>query len=288
MIGKQLVLFWTSVVPVPSLGLLLGRDFLDAVGAVLSFARRALRCDHLDSSVIIPLRQLTAGHFMLPLIPPAWCRPDAQRWRSFGQDGVLELQVSGREWVSRRLAAQGMVSRSDKMHEHLVTEQSILAADVKFSGLSAEAGESADVGVQASMKSARFDVTSKSPSTRAFGKDGDNDQARIVRRPVIKVGQNGDSSRRSSSVACFWSALVACAATLHSIPAVPISNGGKHPSLEPPSPEHGGQWCSVSSPLSTSPSQQGLHGDESSRLLSPSRSDGFKATPSWKTPSWQA
>ena len=228
MIGKQLVLFWTSVVPVPSLGLLLGRDFLDAVGAVLSFARRALRCDHLDSSVIIPLRQLTAGHFMLPLIPPAWCRPDAQRWRSFGQDGVLELQVSGREWVSRRLAAQGMISRSERMHEHLVTEQSILAADVKFSGLSAEAGESADVGVQASMKIAKFDATSKSPSTRAFGKDGDCDQARIVRRPVIKVGQNGDPSRRSSSVACFWSALVACAATLNSIPAVSISNGGKH------------------------------------------------------------
>ena len=156
MIGNQLILFWTSVVPVPSLGLLLGRDFLDAVGAVLSFARRALRCDHLDSSVIIPLRQLTAGHFMLPLIPSAWSRPGAQRWRCFGQDGVLELQVSGKDWVTRRLAAQGLVSRSDRMHEHLVTEQSILAADVKFSGLSAEAGSPVDTMVQESLKIPEF------------------------------------------------------------------------------------------------------------------------------------
>ena len=36
MIGSTLVLFWTSVVPVSSLGLLLGRDFMDAIGAVLS------------------------------------------------------------------------------------------------------------------------------------------------------------------------------------------------------------------------------------------------------------
>ena len=34
MIGSTLVLFWTSVVPVSSLGLLLGRDFMDAIGAV--------------------------------------------------------------------------------------------------------------------------------------------------------------------------------------------------------------------------------------------------------------
>jgi hypothetical protein len=33
MIGSTLVLFWTSVVPVSSLGLLLGRDFMDAVAS---------------------------------------------------------------------------------------------------------------------------------------------------------------------------------------------------------------------------------------------------------------
>ena len=281
MIGNQLILFWTSVVPVPSLGLLLGRDFLGAVGAVLSFARRALRCDHLDSSVIIPLRQLTAGHFMLPLIPSAWSRPGAQRWRCFGQDGVLELQVSGKEWVTRRLAAQGLVSRSDRMHEHLVTEQSILAADVEFSGLSAEAGGPVDTMVQESMRIAEFVATSKSPTTRASGGDGIKRSSSTSLRPSIKmrskVDKNGGSSSRSSNLARFWSALVACAATLNSIPAVPISHGGKHFGLESPSTKHGGKWSSISSTLSTSTPQQGLHGGEPSGLLPSTRSHGCEA-----------
>ena len=41
-VGSSLLLVWMSVVAVPSLGLLLGRDFLDAVGAVLSFSRKLL------------------------------------------------------------------------------------------------------------------------------------------------------------------------------------------------------------------------------------------------------
>ena len=39
-IGGRVVSFWTSVVDVRSLGLLLGRDFLEAVGADISFMRR--------------------------------------------------------------------------------------------------------------------------------------------------------------------------------------------------------------------------------------------------------
>ena len=62
MIGGDVILFWTSVVQVPSLGLLLGRDFMDALGAVLSFAKRALRCDHLDSSVILLLVLVEVSH----------------------------------------------------------------------------------------------------------------------------------------------------------------------------------------------------------------------------------
>ena len=38
MIGGTLVCIWVSEVPVPSLGLLLGRDFLESVGATMSFA----------------------------------------------------------------------------------------------------------------------------------------------------------------------------------------------------------------------------------------------------------
>ena len=39
-VSGKVLLIWVSVVPVASLGCLLGRDFLDAVGAVLNFADR--------------------------------------------------------------------------------------------------------------------------------------------------------------------------------------------------------------------------------------------------------
>ena len=89
MVGDTLFLFWTSVVNVPSLGIMLGRDFLDGVGA---FTRRVLRCDHLDGS-LIPLRQMAAGHYLLPLLPLHWRMPGAEKWRRVGQDGVVELQL---------------------------------------------------------------------------------------------------------------------------------------------------------------------------------------------------
>ena len=89
MIGSSLLVVWVSVVDVPSLGLLLGRDFLDAIGAVLSFSRKMLRADLLDGS-LVKLRQLTAGHFALRLAPPTWSLPGALRWRKVGQDGVVD------------------------------------------------------------------------------------------------------------------------------------------------------------------------------------------------------
>ncbi|CAK9081636.1 unnamed protein product [Durusdinium trenchii] len=71
MIGGTVVCFWTSVVPVSSLGLLLGRDFLEAIGAVMNFSRKALRCDLTDGTEI-PLSQLAAGHYALHLLPERW------------------------------------------------------------------------------------------------------------------------------------------------------------------------------------------------------------------------
>ena len=133
MVGKTLVCVWVSVVQVPSLGLLLGRDFLDSIGGVLSFARKLLRADHLDGSVI-RLQQLLAGHFALQLLPKAWPLPGPQGWKTLGVDGVLELQISSAEWLSRRLQATGAFA-SQSSHEHLITEHAVLAADVVHSGL---------------------------------------------------------------------------------------------------------------------------------------------------------
>ncbi|CAE6915744.1 RE2 [Symbiodinium sp. CCMP2592] len=119
-VGQSCVLVWTSVVEVESLGLLLGRDFLEAVGGVISFTRRALRADHLDGSRI-PLRQLSAGHFFLDVFPRAW-GSTTRPWRREGQDGILEVQISGAEWSLRRAAAVKGVPVKGREHEQLVVE----------------------------------------------------------------------------------------------------------------------------------------------------------------------
>lgn len=67
-VSGRVVLVWVSVVPVASLGCLLGRDLLDAVGAVLNFATRSLECTFLNPGAQ-RLDQLAAGHFMLPMLP---------------------------------------------------------------------------------------------------------------------------------------------------------------------------------------------------------------------------
>ena len=126
MVGQTLICIWVSVVEVPSLGLLLGRDFLDGIEAVLSFARKLLRADHLCGS-LIRLRQLMAGHFALQLIPSKWPRPGSEKWGMLGADGVLEVQVDSKEWLNRRLAAVHVVEKPS--HEHLITEHAEKMAD---------------------------------------------------------------------------------------------------------------------------------------------------------------
>ena len=139
-IGTDLVLTWVSIIPVESLGLLLGRDWLDGVGCVLSFSKKIMRADHL-SGKHISLHQLTAGRFALRLIPSEWPRPGSQRWRRVGQDGVVALQIAHHEWLQRKLLAVQFVGNPHhdlKSHEHLLSEHSVCAA--KLVGMSVEAG----------------------------------------------------------------------------------------------------------------------------------------------------
>ena len=124
-IDGTLVCFWTSLVPVPSLGLLLGRDFLDALGTVMHFSKRLVRFEKIGQQCI-PLRQLTAGHFMLPLPPEDgdWPGATAQnRWRKLGVDGVVELQLSAKSWLDSKL--QMSSSKGSQSHEHMLTENSM-------------------------------------------------------------------------------------------------------------------------------------------------------------------
>lgn len=165
-IGDVVVMVWISIVPVPSLGCLLGRDFLDALGAVMSFAKKLIRFDYLNS-VVLPLDQLAAGHFFLPLVPAAWPGPVLSRWRRLGQDGIVEVQISSREWLRRKLEASGR--SDDQHHEHFVTEHARQAAELSLSGWPTSVGTSAQDSSVMSKSSVTIPRTTSSTSSRPHG-----------------------------------------------------------------------------------------------------------------------
>ena len=88
LIGDTLVLIWISMVPVSTLGCLIGRDLLESIGAVLDFHKRTLTCTHIESGVL-QLRQMVAGHFLLELLP----RSD-DCWGALAQEREMEKMWS--------------------------------------------------------------------------------------------------------------------------------------------------------------------------------------------------
>ena len=130
LVSGKLILIWISVVPVGTLGCLLGRDFLDAVGGVLDFAAKTLQCTFLSAEVPPQrLNQMSAGHFILPLIPKGWPRPISGRWRKCGLDGIIELQMAPQQWLDRKLSSR-ISSSSVCSHDQMIAEDCGSAAAV--------------------------------------------------------------------------------------------------------------------------------------------------------------
>lgn len=213
MIGNSLLTVWVSTVPVDSLGLLLGRDFLDAVGAVINFSRRMMRADLLDGS-LVPLRQLAAGHFALQLAPKAWPSPGALRWRKVGLDDVVEIQVSTKDWLARKLEAHSLSRKP--VHEHLVTEQSVKAAAWPSRGISAQLRG-------ASQTVAHSAQTPRSASNRSAGttslqkplvRRSSNSHANQGREDPRSMAKIPPSTSRSRHLARPWHPLVVAAAAI--------------------------------------------------------------------------
>ena len=221
MLGSSLMMVWVSVVDVPSLGLLLGRDFLDAIGAVLSFAKKLLRADLLNTA-LIKLQQLVAGHFALRLAPPTWTLPGAIRWRRLGQDGVIEVQLSSHDWLRRKLHAHDVFQPRD--HEHLVTEQGFRAADLAHSGLMSTGN--IDVGSQplAHVAQKQFDLsssTASSPTRRSL--NGKPEDRELPIKALGKMVKDGAQARTSGRLARSWNALVVAAATISTLCSISLS-----------------------------------------------------------------
>ena len=226
MVGSDLVLTWVSVVPVPSLGLLLGRDWLDGIGCNLSFAKKVMRADHL-SGKLIPLHQILAGHFALALLPSSWPSPGLPRWRRVGQDGVLELQISSRDWLQRKLTAESYVVRHGREHEHLVTEQSLKLGDVSFSGMLIEGGMAAPTGVMVqAMRSTDRAIPSTTSSRTTLTVDGASGSQRACISKLQQVAAHRGAHGRKNSMARGWFASLARAAALFALSAVALSFSG--------------------------------------------------------------
>ena len=298
MVGDTLVLFWTSVVSVPSLGLLLGRDFLDGVGAVLAFTRRVLRCDHLDGS-LIPLRQMAAGHYLLPLLPLRWKRPGSEKWRRAGQDGVVELQLQARDWAAIRMKAQ-KAARS-RESEHFVTERSFMAADVKHSGLTSSTTTSSDgclaPAAQAIMRRAcsgdRTTTTSSStsrsssrssngsesqPHAKSAGRGG---RALLQVRKPNRAEERGTleevrpANAQKSTMAHPWRLALAFATAWSAVRPNAVPIGLKHKPMDVAGGKHDGQQVLSQETPSTGFGQGGLQHGESGRWNLPSQSTGI-------------
>ncbi len=124
MIGETLVLIWVSLVPIGTLGCLIGRDFLEAIGAMIDFTKRTMVCSAI-SSKMLNLRQMAAGHFVLEMLPSSqqWGRPPQTRWRRIGQDGIVELQMSRRDWTRHCFKEKSKHVDSESGHEHQLTEK---------------------------------------------------------------------------------------------------------------------------------------------------------------------
>ncbi|CAE7358421.1 agaA [Symbiodinium sp. CCMP2456] len=128
MVADEMVLVRVSSVPVATLGLLLGRDFLDAVAGVLDFAERTLLCRAFNSKRAA-VKQLSAGHLALPLIPEVWPDLCSPRWRKLGPDNVIETRLDCKAWARQLMktpsrAAASSVSGGDS-HSHNMTEASL-------------------------------------------------------------------------------------------------------------------------------------------------------------------
>ena len=133
LIGQTVVCIWVSLVPIGTLGCLIGRDFMEAVGAILDFTRRTMTCSLFPSGVL-HLRQMVAGHFMLDMLPPKaedWGAPAQSRWRRVGQDGIVELQMNVKTWARHKMNSR---TGKHREHEHQLTEQAVRAS--AFTGAS--------------------------------------------------------------------------------------------------------------------------------------------------------
>lgn len=276
----SVVCFWTSLVPVPSLGLLLGRDFLEAIGADMHFAHRTLRCETITGKPI-PLKQLAAGRFLLPLAPGAWPGVEPRRWKKLGVDGVLELQLNPVQWLSKKLSLC-TASMKSRPHDHLLTESSVqfghLVCAVSrstdaFGSPVQASGDSMSVGLASPSNSSSSSRQTSSIHVRPMDdrrrpdKGRDKAHGREHRKMEADVHPHG----RKVSLGSKRFAPVAFAKALLAIAAVSLSLHDNGNGLDSSSSTAGYRWNHPQKSAQEVPGGQPLHDGQPQRMPSPSK-----------------
>ena len=264
MVGETLVLIWVSLVPVGTLGCLIGRDFLEAIGAMIDFTKRTLVCSTIASKML-NLRQMAAGHFVLEMLPPRqqWGRPPQNRWRRIGQDGIVELQMSRKDWARHCFSEKSKHVSVENGHEHQLTEKWI-SETMNVSNLSASpsmswlrptqdcAGDFRDVDLRADGRGC---------SNRHFS----------VPTSMAKVAS---PPRRSFQVVNKRAHAVVVAATILAISAIPLSFGFLLQGLDGPDSVDGRAKHLASASLAVGSSQ--VDGFASWGVCAPSKPRGIQ------------
>ena len=152
----------------------------------------------------IALKQLSAGHYLLPLAPASWPKVGIHRWRRLGPDGVAELQMSVKAWFDERLKSKKLCHV--EKHDHMLTESSLKVGNLVCTVMSSPSTPSM---VQApTMRSAlaeRQTPTTSSPtrrttcSTRSLKSPARDDESR-ARTPGDKMAQISSATSRSRHV----------------------------------------------------------------------------------------
>ena len=104
LVQNQVVLLWLAEMPCASLGCLLGKDFLESLGATLDFPSKKVQLRYVSDGWI-PLSKMRAGHFSMNLLPKplsSWPTLTSQSWHVVGVGGCCEVQCEGRvSWKAR-------------------------------------------------------------------------------------------------------------------------------------------------------------------------------------------
>ena len=148
-------------------------------------------------------------------------RPGTQRWRSFGQDGVVEMQLNCHDWWNKKLLSR--LARFDVLqapaapHEHLVTERS----------LSAMAQAMTVAQTPLTLPSTTPTTSCRPTTTSDQGPNGlSSDRARPHSghlRDDRQVEAHGATTAGSRRMARPWIALMVAAATASAVCSLPIS-----------------------------------------------------------------